>query len=157
MHAPIGEREFNALAVQSGLVHASASPRWAPTTPHSTALKKHCWAEATAAPFCVIVVQQIGATVGIGGGRWGEWGCPKDTIWHLGPFGTQSAFLAKMGTLQILSIKPPQVPYCHIWQVQFLMLMWDIALGQSKITGIFFRQGHRVRDIISSFVEPGDQ
>ena len=134
--------------MQSGPVHAPASPRWAPTTPHSTALKKHCWAEATAAPFCVIVVQQIGATVGIGGGRWGEWGCPKDTIWHLGPFGTQSAFLAKMGTLQILSIKPPQVPYCHIWQVRFLMLMWDIALGQSKITGIFFRQGHRVRHII---------
>ena len=74
--------------------------------------------------------------------------CPKDTIWHLGPFGTQSAFLAKMGTLQILSIKPPQVPYCHIWQVQFLMLMWDLALGQSKITGIFFRQGHRARNII---------
>ena len=81
MHAPIGEREFNALAVQSGLVHASASPRWAPTTPHSTALKKHRWAEATAAdtaaPFCVIVVQQIGATVGIGGGGGGSGGAPK--------------------------------------------------------------------------------
>ena len=77
MHAPIGEREFNALAVQSGLVHASASPRWAPTTPHSTALKKHCWAEATAAPFCVIVVQQIGATVGIGGGAVEGVGVPQ--------------------------------------------------------------------------------
>ena len=49
-------------------MHASTSPHWGPTTPHSTALKKHCWDEATAAPFCVIVVQQIGATVGIGGG-----------------------------------------------------------------------------------------
>ena len=53
-----------------------------------------------------------------------------------------------MGTLQILGIKLPQVPYCHTWQVEFLMLMWDLALGQSKITGIFFRQGHRVGDII---------
>ena len=86
--------------------------------------------------------------MGIGGGRWREWGCPKDTIWHVSPFGTQSAILAEMGTLQILGIKLPQVPYCHIWQVQFLMLMWDIALGQSKITGIFFRQGHRVSIII---------
>ena len=77
MHAPIGEREFNALAVQSGLVHASASPRWAPTTPHSTALKKHFWAGATAAPFCVIVVQQIGATVGVVGGVGGVRGAPK--------------------------------------------------------------------------------
>ena len=96
----------------------------------------------------MIVVQQIGATVGVGGVVVGGALCPKDTIWHVSPFGTQGAFLAKMGTLQILSIKPPQVPYCHIWQVWFLMLMWDLALGQSKITGIFFRQGHRVPDII---------
>ena len=26
--------------------------------------------------------------------------------------------------------------------------LWDLALGQSKITGIFFRQGHRARNII---------
>ena len=98
----------------------------------------------------MIVVQQIGATVGVGGVVVGGALCPKDTIWHVSPFGTQGAFLAKMGTLQILGIKLPQVPYCHIWQVQFLMLMWDIALGQSKITGIFFRQGHRVGDIINA-------
>ena len=64
------------------------------------------------------------------------------------PFGTQSTILTKMRTLKILGTKVPQVPYCHIWQVGVLMLMWDSLIGQSKITGIFFRQGLRVRNII---------
>ena len=68
-----------------------------------------------------------------GGQRW-----PKDDLWHVGPFGTQSTILAKMGTLKILGTKVPQVPYCHMWHVVCLTWMWDSLIGQSEITGIFF-------------------
>ena len=125
-------------------MHASASP--AGPRPHPILrLKKTFLGWGHCGPFlcdcCTTNWSNNGGRGVVGGGA----RCPKDTIWHVGPFGTQSAILAKMGTLQILSIKPPQVPCCHMWQVGFLMLMWDSALGQSKITGIFFRQGLRVR------------
>ena len=138
------------LPVASNLT-PTCTPRLAPLGPDHTpfyGLKKTFLGWGHCGPFlcdcCTTNWSNSGGRGGVGGGA----RCPKDTIWHVSPFGTQSAILAKMGTLQILGIKLPQVPYCHIWQVQFLMLMWDLALGQSKITRIFFRQGHRVRDII---------
>ena len=77
---------------------------------------------------------------GWGGQRW-----PKDKLWHVGPFGTQSTILAKMRTLKILGTKVPQVLCCHMWHVGCLTWMWDSLIVQSEITGIFFRQGLRCR------------
>ena len=91
-------------------------------------------------------IHQMGPAGPAGGGqRW-----PKDNLWHVGPFGTQSTILAKMRTLKILGTKVPPVLCCHMWHVGCLMWMWDSLIVQSKITEIFFRQGHRVRHIMHS-------
>ena len=89
-------------------------------------------------------IHQMGPAGPAGGGqRW-----PKDNLWHVGPFGTQSTILAKMRTLKILGTKVPQVVCCHMWHVGCLTWMWDSLIVQSEITGFFFRQGLRVREII---------
>ena len=89
-------------------------------------------------------IHQVGPAGPAGGGqRW-----PKDKLWHVGPFGTQSTILAKMRTLKILGTKVPQVLCCHMWNVVCLTWMWDSLIGQSEITRFFFRQGLRCPFII---------